>query len=293
MNFERYKSAPLTKDVDKGIELILNNSDELYNVETLKRIFGFIDLTTLNSTDTVAKAKSFCDNVNGFSNKFSGLPNVAAICVYPALVPHIKKYLKTEGVNIASVVGGFPASQTYIEIKTAESEQAVKHGANEADMVISIGSFFEKDYEKVYNEVASIKKAIDDKHLKVILESGALNTIENIWNASLISMEAGGDFIKTSTGKMSPAATIEAAFVMCSAIKEYNNKTGKKIGFKPAGGISTGKEAIKYFAIVKSILGDEWLNSKYFRFGASSLANNILSEIHYIETGEEKQIKYF
>lgn len=275
------------------VKHITSNTSSLYNTENLKKIFSFIDLTTLNAEDTKAKAKRFADNVSNFTQSFPDMPNVAAICVYPTLVSSVKENLKVANVNIASVVGGFPSSQTFIEIKTDETKAAMKAGATEADMVISVGEFLDENYQLIFDEVKALKKAVGKGHLKVILESGLLQNMRNVKIASIISMEAGCDFIKTSTGKTSPAATLEAVYVMAQAIKEFHEKTGKKIGLKPAGGISDSATAVKYFAVVKTVLGDEWLTPKLFRIGASSLANNILTDISKMTTNSKADVKYF
>ncbi len=272
--------------------IVERDFESLYTIENLKKNFSFIDLTTLNSTDTHAKAKSFADNVNNFQNDFD-MPNVAAICVYPYQVPTLNENLKAEGVRIASVAGVFPSSQSYVEVKALECKMAVEKGANDIDIVISIGAFLEGHYQTVFDEIAIQKEACGEAHLKVILETGELETATNIRTASIIAMEAGADFIKTSTGKVAVNATLEAAFIMTQVIAEYHEKTGRMVGFKPAGGISTGKDAIEFFAVSKNNLGEEWLNNEYLRIGASSLANNILSEIHFINKGEKQNIKYF
>ncbi|MCT4622731.1 MAG: deoxyribose-phosphate aldolase [Schleiferiaceae bacterium] len=273
-------------------EIIASDFDSLYTVENLKKNFSLIDLTTLNSTDTHARAKSFAENVNNFQNDFD-MPNVAAICVYPYQVPTLNENLKAEGVNIASVAGVFPSSQSYIEVKALECKMAVEKGADEIDIVISIGAFLEGNYQTVFDEIVAQKEACGKGHMKVILETGELKTASNIRKASIIAMEAGADFIKTSTGKVPVNATLEAAHIMTQAIKDYHDKTDRMVGFKPAGGISTAKDAIEFFSISNKNLGENWLNNVYLRIGASSLANNILSEIHKLETGEEKEIKYF
>ena len=273
-------------------EILASDFDSLYTLENLKKNFSLIDLTTLNSTDTHARAKSFAENVNNFQNDFD-MPNVAAICVYPYQVPTLNENLKAEGVNIASVAGVFPSSQSYIEVKALECKMAVEKGADEIDIVISIGAFLEGNYQTVFDEIVAQKEACGKGHLKVILETGELKTATNIRTASIIAMEAGADFIKTSTGKVPVNATLEAANIMTRAIKEYYEKTGRMVGFKPAGGISTGKDAIEFFAVSRNNLGEKWLNNVYLRIGASSLANNLLSEIHKLETGESKEIKYF
>jgi deoxyribose-phosphate aldolase len=268
-------------------------SEKNYKPEVLRKIFGYIDLTSLNSTDSPVKIEKMCEKVNNFKNQYSSFPSVAAICVYPSLVPVVKKSLKIKGIQIASVAAGFPSSQTFLDIKIAESKQAVDNGADEIDIVISIGEFLSGNFEFVGNEISKIKNAIGKAHLKVILETGALSDPLKIWEASILSMNAGADFIKTSTGKMQPAASLEAVIVMLEAIKEFEKQTGKKVGLKPAGGISTGHNSVEYYTAVEKILGNEWLNPKLFRIGASSLANNLISEVNKIEKGIELVENYF
>lgn len=272
---------------------IAKESEKLNSIDNLKKTLSLIDLTTLNTTDTDAKVMDMCEKVNNFPSKYTGYENVAAICVYPSFVGLVRKTLTAKNVNIASVVGGFPSSQTFISIKLAETNIAVEKGADEVDMVISVGKFLEKDYQQVSNEVALIKAAAGKAHVKVILETGALSSYNDIYLASMLAMEAGADFIKTSTGKMEPAATPEAVFVMASAIKEYYNKTKRMVGIKPAGGVVTPAQALIHFAIIKEILGADWLTSKWFRIGASRLANNLLSQISEIENGKKSEINYF
>jgi deoxyribose-phosphate aldolase len=273
--------------VKKEVEKIINKHyAENDNVEVYKKCFNLIDLTTLNGDDTTEKVKTMVEKVNNFSKNYSNIPNVAAICVYPALVETVKENL-TQKLGIAAVSAGFPASQTFIEVKIAETALSVQAGASEIDVVISVGKFLEKNYDEVFDELQEIKAACGESHLKVILETGALKTAENIKKASVLAMEAGADFIKTSTGKITVSATLEATYVMCKAIKEWYEKTGEKVGYKPAGGISTTEEAVKHYTIVKQILGNDWLNNNSFRFGASRLANNLLSSI----LGKEE--KYF
>jgi len=273
----------IKKDIEK---LLADHYTENDTIEVYKQCLNQIDLTSLNGTDTQDEIISMVNKVNGFKNVFPHLPNVAAICVYPALVPVVKEHL-TENIGISAVAGGFPASQTFIEVKIAETAMSVLEGATEIDVVISIGKFLEGNYEEVYEELSEIKASCRHAHLKVILETGALKTAANIKKASILAMEAGADFIKTSTGKFPVAATLEATYVMCHAIKEWNETNEVKVSFKPAGGIVTTEDAVKYFTLVKAILGKEWLDNTMFRFGASRLANNLLSSI------EGKEVKYF
>jgi len=260
---------------------------------SLKLIFSLVDLTTLNTDDTESRVKLMCEKMNEFPGRFPGYPLVGAICVYPLLVPVVHKNLIEKQVNIASVAAGFPSSQTFPEVKEIESRMAVEAGANEIDIVISVGKFLNRKFDYVSAEIRQIKKAIGDAKLKVILETGLLPDPSAIYSASMISMESGADFIKTSTGKIQPAATPEAVLVMCHAIKDYREKTGKKVGIKPAGGISTTEHALEYASIVKGVLGEEWLDQALFRIGASRLANNLLSEIFSIEKGKPQKVSYF
>ena len=274
-------------EITKAIEDAKKTAKELSAVENYKLAFSCIDLTSLNSSDTVTKIENMTKKVNNFQADYSDMPNVAAICVYPNFVKTVRDTLTANDVNIASVTGAFPSSQTFLEIKIQETRLCVQRGADEVDMVISIGEFLRGDYPLISHEVKKIRKAAGDAHLKVILESGSLQNSNEIYKAAVISMNAGGDFVKTSTGKEKIGATFEAAYVMCSAIKDYYEDTNEKIGFKPAGGISTPEDAMIYLAIVKNVLGDEWLNNKLFRFGASRLANSLLSEIY------KKDVSYF
>lgn len=258
-----------------------NNTTEVY-----KRCFNSIDLTSLKETDTEEEIRSMVEKVNNFEENFPDIPNVGAICVFPSMVSTVKATL-TEPVGIAAVSAGFPASQTFIEVKVAETAMCVMEGATEIDVVISVGKFLAGKYDEVFEELTEIKSACRDAHLKVILETGALKTAANIKKASVLAMAAGADFIKTSTGKIPVAATPEATYIMCTAIRDWNEKTGAKVGYKPAGGIATAEDAVKHFTLVKEILGDEWLNNKLFRFGASSLANKLLSSIR------QEEVKYF
>ena len=266
--------------------LIAEKSGENNNKEVYAKCLNLIDLTSLNGSDTYAQIEAMADKVNGFNATFPGLKNVAAVCVYPALVPVMKECL-TEPVGIAAVSAGFPASQTFIEVKIAETSMAVHEGATEIDVVISIGKFLEEKYDEVYEELTEIKAACRDAHLKVILETGALATATRIKKASILAIAAGADFIKTSTGKIAVSATPEATYIMCGAIREWNEKNKVKVGYKPAGGIVTTEDAVQHYTLIKEILGNEWLNNKLFRFGASRLANNLLTSI----TG--KEVKYF
>lgn len=264
---------------EKVAKLIEEKVPENDNEEVKKLLFNCIDLTTLKTTDSEESVLKFTEKVNEFDDKYPDLPSVAAICVYPCFAQIVSQSLEVEEVGIACVSAGFPSSQTFPEIKVAETALALKDGATEIDIVISVGKFLSGDYEGMCDEIAEIKDVCGEHHLKVILETGALGSCSNIKKASLLAMYSGADFIKTSTGKQEPAATPEAAYVMCNAIKECYKQTGTKIGFKPAGGINSVRDAIIYYTIVKEVLGEEWLSNKTFRLGTSRLANLLLSEI--------------
>ena len=284
----KYNTNLNDADVQARVADLIGNKVPANNTEEVKKLlFNCIDLTTLNSTDSDTSVMHFTEKVNKFDDEYPDMENVAAICVYPNFADIVKNTLEVDSVNIACVSAGFPSSQTFIEVKVAETALAISDGADEIDIVISIGKFLSGDYQTMCEEIQELKDVCKDRHLKVILETGALKTASNIKKASILSMYAGADFIKTSTGKQQPAATPEAAYVMCEAIKEYFQKTGNKIGFKPAGGINTVNDALIYYTIVKEILGEEWLNNTLFRLGTSRLANLLLSDIK----GED--IKFF
>ncbi len=285
--FNEYPFAMTNEQVQaQCAEIIKKHFDENNNRDVWMECLHQIDLTTLNGEDTVAKVEGMAKKVSEFPTKFPGIPNVAAMCVYPALASVARQNLP-DGIGVACVSAGFPASQTFIEVKVAETAMALKEGATEIDIVISVGKFLEGRYQEVFDEISELKAVCGDHHLKVILETGALKTAENIWKASILAMAAGADFIKTSTGKIAVNATPEATFVMCQAIKAWKERTGVKVCYKPAGGVATTEEAVQHFTLVKEILGEDWLNNQSFRFGASRLANNLLSSIVGSET------KYF
>jgi len=267
--------SEITKELKKVSEIISEPPDK----HLLMTILNCLDLTSLNTSDNKTHILHLTGKVNSFSGRFTNIPNIAAICVYPNFVPLVKEKLTVKTVRIASVAGAFPSSQTFRSIKLAECKMALDSGADEIDMVISVGSFLSNDFATVADEIREIKEAVGNRHLKVIIESGLLGDHENIFKASMIAMDAGADFIKTSTGKVNISATPEAAFVMCRAIDYFYSETGIRVGFKPAGGIVTVDEAVSYYRITEYCLGKEWLNNNYFRIGASRLANNILSEI--------------
>lgn len=270
--------------VRQAVTALLDEKRAENETEDVKKfLFGCIDLTTLKTTDSVESVMQFTERVNRFAETYPDLPSVAAICVYPNMAQTVHDTCEIEDVRLACVSGGFPSSQTFAEVKVAETALAIHDGADEIDIVLSVGQFLSGDYETMCDEIEEIKSTCGDHHLKVILETGALSSMSNVMKASVLAMYSGADFIKTSTGKLEPAATPEAAYVMCHAIKDYYARTGRKVGFKPAGGINTVADAIAYYTIVKEILGNEWLTPELFRLGTSRLANLLLSEI----TGEE------
>lgn len=284
----KYDTQLNDADVQVQVAALIEKKVPENNTEEVKKfLFNCIDLTTLNTTDSDESVMRFTEKVNRFDDEFPDLKNVAAICVYPNFAQVVKDTLEVEGINIACVSGGFPSSQTFTEVKIAETAMALADGADEIDIVIPVGAFLSGDYETMCEEIMELKETCKEHHLKVILETGALKTASNIKKASILSMYSGADFIKTSTGKQQPAATPEAVYVMCQAIKEYYEQTGNKVGFKPAGGINTVNDALIYYTIVKEVLGKEWLSNELFRLGTSRLANLLLSEIK----GEE--LKFF
>ncbi|MDE7085706.1 MAG: deoxyribose-phosphate aldolase, partial [Prevotella sp.] len=252
--------------------------------EVKKFLMGSVELTTLKTTDSEESVMAFTERVNQFDEQYPELPHVATICVYPCFAKTVAETLEVDGVEIACVSGSFPSSQALIEVKVAETALAVKDGATEIDIVMSVGKFLSGNYEEVADEISELKSVCGDKKMKVILETGCLKTASNIKKASILSMYAGADYIKTSTGKLEPAATPEAAYVMCQAIKEYYEKTGIQIGFKPAGGLNTVMDAVTMYTIVKEVLGEQWLTNQWFRMGTSRLANLLLSEVTGVET---------
>ena len=269
-------------------DIIANKVSENDTLEVKKFLFGSIELTTLKTEDSDTSVMAFTERVNAFDNEYPDMPHVATICVYPCFAEIVKDTLEVEGVEIACVSGSFPSSQARIEVKVAETSLAVKDGATEIDIVMPVGKFLSGDYEGMCEDISELKNACGkDVAMKVILETGDIKTASNIKKASILSMYAGADYIKTSTGKEKISATPEAAYVMCQAIKEYYDETGIQIGFKPAGGINTVMDAITYYTIVKEALGEKWLTNKWFRLGTSRLANLLLSEIQ----GEE--VKFF
>ena len=265
-------------------KIIAEKVHENDNLEVKKFLMGSVELTTLKTTDSEDSVLAFTERVNQFDEQYPELPHVATICVYPCFAKTVSETLEVDGVEIACVSGSFPSSQALIEVKVAETALAIKDGATEIDIVMPVGKFLSGNYEEVADEISELKNVCGEKKMKVILEPGCLKTAANIKKASILSMYAGADYIKTSTGKLEPAATPEAAYVMCQAIKEYYDKTGIQIGFKPAGGLNTVMDAITMYTIVKEVLGEKWLTNQWFRMGTSRLANLLLSEVVGHET---------
>ena len=284
----KYNTALNDEEIAKKVaQLIEEKVLENDTLEVKKFLMGSVELTTLKTTDSEESVLKFTERVNEFDNAYPDLPHVATICVYPCFASIVSQSLEVEGVEVACVSGSFPSSQACIEVKTVETALAVRDGATEIDIVMSVGKFLSGDYETVCDEISELKAVCGEKKMKVILETGLLGSAENIKKASILAMYAGADYIKTSTGKEKPAATPEAAYVMCQAIKEYYEKTGIQIGFKPAGGLNTVHDALVYYTIVKEVLGEKWLTNQYLRLGTSRLANLLLSEV----VGEE--VKFF
>lgn len=267
----------------KVVEIIEKNVPENDTLDVKKFLMGSIELTTLKTTDSEESVLRFTERVNAFDNEYPDLPHVATICVYPCFASIVSQSLEVEGVEVACVSGSFPSSQALIEVKVAETALAIKDGATEIDIVMSVGKFLSEDYESICDEISELKAICGEHKMKVILETSLLENASNIKKASILAMYSGADYIKTSTGKEKSVATPEAAYVMCEAIKEYYDKTGIQIGFKPAGGLNTVHDALVYYTIVKEVLGEKWLTNQWFRLGTSRLANLLLSEI----VGEE------
>ena len=260
-------------------QLLAQHVDENRKNEVYQFMLNCIDLTTLSSTDTQSSVRKFVQRVNDFDNNYPQYKNVAAICTYANFADVVRNALDVDAVKVAVCSANFPSSQAHLEVKTAETALAIADGADEVDIVFNLGLYFDNNYEDLCDEISEIKQACGDKHLKVILETGALKTAEHIRNASVLAMYSGADFIKTSTGKIYDGASVEAAYVMCRCIKEYYEKHGEMICFKASGGISTSEDAIKYYTIVKEVLGEKWLTNEYFRIGASRLANALFIDI--------------
>ncbi len=280
----KYNTDVSDDDVRKAVrQLIAGKVHKNDTPEVKKFLMGSVELTSLKTTDSDESILALTEQVNRFDEAYPTLPHVATICVYPCFARTVAESLETDGVEIACVAGNFPSSQALTEVKVAETALALKDGATEIDIVMPVGKFLSGDYEGVADEIGELKAVCGDRKMKVILETGCLKTASNIKKAAIIAMYAGADYIKTSTGKLEPAATPEAAYVMCQAIKEYYGQTGVQIGFKPAGGLNSVMDALIYYTIVKEVLGKQWLTNQWFRLGTSRLENMLLSEV----TGKE------
>lgn len=293
--FAKNGYTPDKESISKRLDAIAANIDNVTSPEVLKNCMALMDLTTLHTEDSPESVKKLVGKVNSFMNDYPEYPLPASICVFPNLASVVRENLATSDVHVTAVAGCFPTSQSFIEVKVKECEMAVEAGADEIDIVLALNAFMSGDEETARKEIRTIRAAVDEAAakagrkvtLKVILETGLLVTPENIANASFLAMEEGADFIKTSTGKVSVNATPMAAYIMCESIKAFHEKTGRKVGFKAAGGISTSKDAVCYHSIVKTILGNDWINKELFRFGVSRLANSLMSSI------EQKTVVYF
>lgn len=293
--FAKYGYTPDKESISKRLDAIAANIDNVTSPEVHKNCMALMDLTTLHTEDSPESVKKLVGKVNSFMNDYPEYPLPASICVFPNLASVVRENLATSDVHVTAVAGCFPTSQSFIEVKVKECEMAVEAGADEIDIVLALNAFMSGDEETARKEIRTIRAAVDEAAakagrkvtLKVILETGLLVTPENIANASFLAMEEGADFIKTSTGKVSVNATPMAAYIMCESIKAFHEKTGRKVGFKAAGGISTSKDAVCYHSIVKTILGNDWINKELFRFGVSRLANSLMSSI------EQKTVVYF
>lgn len=291
---EKYGYTPDMEAIGRALNLIAENLENVTSEHVLKDCFSMMDLTTLKTDDTPASVRKLVSKVNDFNKEYPQYPLPASLCVYPNFASVVKESRECD-VNITVVSACFPSSQSFLEVKLKECEMAVEQGADEVDIVLALNSFLAGDYESAAEEIRQVRKTIDAAaekqgrkvHLKVILETGLLRKPEAIAEASFLAMEAGADFIKTSTGKVDVNATPAAAYVMCECIARFYEKTGKKIGFKPAGGISSAMDAVSYYSIVSSLLGKDWLNKNLFRFGVSRVANSIMSAI------EQKTVSYF
>lgn len=278
---DKFGSIGTDEQIKEAVAKLLNEAAKKNEqAEVYKELYGYVDLTSLTSLDTKEQIWKLTEEVNKFDGSNPEIPNVAAICTYPIFTEIVKQALTADEVKIAAVAACFPSSQTFIEVKIAEIAMAVMEGADEIDVVLNLGLFMEEEYEELCIELDELKESCREAKLKVILETGALKNVENIYTASILSLYSGADFIKTSTGKEYPGATPEAAYVMAKALKKYHQLTGKKAGLKVSGGIRTAEEAVKYYTIVKEVLGEEWLDKNYFRIGASSLVKDLLVKIN-------------
>ena len=290
----KYGYAPDQEAIARALEVMASNLENVGSEQVYKDCFSMMDLTTLKTDDTPASVEKLVNKVNSFNETYPEWPLPASVCIYPNFAGTVKDARKAD-FNITVVSACFPSSQSFLEVKLKECELAVEQGADEVDIVLALNSFLAGEYDKAFEEIRAVRECIDavagkqgrKVHLKVILETGLLRTPERIAQASFLAMEAGADFIKTSTGKVDVNATPVAAYVMCECIAKYHAATGKKIGFKPAGGISSAADALCYYSIVASVLGKDWLNKELFRFGVSRVANSILAAV------EQKTVSYF
>lgn len=292
---KKYGYAPDKEDIERKLELIASNLDNAVSEKVLMDCFSMMDLTTLKTDDTVSSVRRLVEKVNDLKKTYPGYPYPASICVYPNFARTVCETRCSDKIKVTVVAGCFPSSQSFVEVKLKECEMAVENGADEVDIVLSLSDFLDGDEKAASDGIRLIRECIDkvaarqgrEVHLKVILETGVIMNMDLIAEASFLAMEAGADFIKTSTGKVSVNATPAAAYVMCECIAAYHKATGRKIGFKPAGGISSAMDAVSYYLIVSSVLGKDWLDKSLFRLGVSRLANSILSAI------EQKTVSYF
>ena len=292
---EKYGYVPDSEKIGRSLELLSSNLDAISTPERLRTCFSLMDLTTLRATDTVASVRKLVDKVNDLPSAYPNYPLPASVCVFPNFASVVAEERVWPELHVTAVAGCFPASQSFLEVKVKECVMAVENGADEVDIVLALNAFLAGDYDAAKAEIVAMRQAIDETAaklgrkvvLKVILETGLLASAANIAIASFIAMEAGADFIKTSTGKVDVNATPMAAFVMCQAIKAFYEKTGRKVGFKAAGGISTAKDALCYYSIVSTLLGEEWLDKSLFRFGVSRLGNSLMGAI------EQNTVNYF
>ena len=296
MNYlEKYNYTADEGRIAEGLQSILSNYGDMVTSEVLRTCFSMMDLTTLHPEDTVLSVRKLVEKVNALATEFPTYPVPASICVFPNFASVVRDWRKTEELHVTTVAGCFPASQSFLEVKVKESEMAVADGADEVDIVLALNAFLAGDYASASHEISEIRQAVDKLAsalgrkvvLKVILETGVLKTVENIANASFLAMEAGADFIKTSTGKVEVNATPTAAYVMCECIKAFYKLSGRAVGFKAAGGISNAQDALAYYYIGNTVLGNDWMNKKLFRFGVSRLGNSLMSAI------EQRTVNYF
>ena len=293
--YTKYGYSPDRESIDRSLELIASNMENIVSEDIIRECFSLMDLTTLHTTDTVESVTKLMNKVNTYRDSYPGFPLPASVCVYPNLAHVVKENRKDGELHVTAVAGCFPTSQTFAAIKAEECRMAVEAGADEVDIVLALNLFMAGDYEGAASEIRLCRKAVDEAGarlgrkvvLKVIIESGVLSTVEKIADASFLAMEAGADFIKTSTGKVDVNATPMAAYVMCECIRKYHEATGRKVGFKAAGGISTVMDAVCYYSIVSTVLGKEWVCRELFRFGVSRLANSLISTV------EQKTVSFF